>query len=72
MESNQWSRRQAELFIATQAALIQSDEQSAYTPIELNQKITSLLKSNPDLAEAVCCLRFVISVVFRSHLIKSC
>lgn len=56
IDENQWSRRQAELFIATQAALLLSDEQSAHTPIELNEKIRNLLKSNPDLAEAVSCM----------------
>lgn len=60
MDENQWSRRQAELFIATQAALLASDEQGAHSPVELNDKIKNLLKSNPDLAEAVSnCLFFL-------------
>lgn len=49
----QWSRRQAELFVATQAALITNNEEKAINPAELQQRITNLLKSNPDLAEAV-------------------
>lgn len=50
---DQWSRRQAELFIATQAALLTSNEQEALKPPELHNHITNLLKTNPDLAEAV-------------------
>lgn len=49
---NQWSRRQAELFLATQAALLQNDEEKALPPEELQSKISSILKSNPGLAEA--------------------
>lgn len=49
----QWSRRQAELFVATQAALIASNEEKAIEPAKLQQHIRNLLKSNPTLAEAV-------------------
>lgn len=49
----QWSRRQAELFLATQAALLHNDQEKALAPQELQNRISSILKSNPDLAEAV-------------------
>ncbi|XP_050302201.1 anaphase-promoting complex subunit 5 [Anthonomus grandis grandis] len=52
VDENQWSRRQAELFLATQAALLQNDEEKALQPQDLHTRITSILKSNPDLAEA--------------------
>lgn len=52
-KSDHWSRRQAELFIATQAALLSNNEEAAQTPVELSKQIRNLLKSNPDLAEAV-------------------
>ncbi|KAJ8919973.1 hypothetical protein NQ315_006503 [Exocentrus adspersus] len=48
----QWSKRQAELFIATQAALLENKESSALSPPELQKRISSILKSNPDLAGA--------------------
>ncbi|ERL87747.1 hypothetical protein D910_05136 [Dendroctonus ponderosae] len=51
-EDKPWSRRQAELFLCTQAALYENDESRALNPQELQAKITSMLKSNPDLAEA--------------------
>ncbi|XP_060520382.1 anaphase-promoting complex subunit 5 [Cylas formicarius] len=47
-----WSRRQAELFLATQATLLQNNEEKALSPEELQNKISSILKSNPELAEA--------------------
>lgn len=49
----QWSRRQAELFIATQAALLSANEEKALKPAELQKRISNLLQSNPELAEAV-------------------
>ncbi|KAL1501123.1 hypothetical protein ABEB36_006508 [Hypothenemus hampei] len=52
MDKKQWSRRQAELFLATQAVLLQNCEEKALPPQELQNKISSILKSNPDLAEA--------------------
>ncbi|CAG9773305.1 unnamed protein product [Ceutorhynchus assimilis] len=52
LDEKQWSRRQAELFLATQAALLQNDEEKALPPHELQNKISSILKSNPDLAES--------------------
>ncbi|KAJ8948335.1 hypothetical protein NQ318_019320 [Aromia moschata] len=48
----QWSRRQAELFIATQAALLANNEGKALSPPELQKRISSILKSNPDLSGA--------------------
>lgn len=52
-KSDEWSKRQAELFIATQSALLANNESAALSPTELNKQINNLLKSNPDLAEAV-------------------
>lgn len=49
---DQWSRRQAELFIASQAALLSGNEEKAFNPKDLNIHIRNLLKTNPDLAEA--------------------
>ncbi|XP_008190332.1 anaphase-promoting complex subunit 5 [Tribolium castaneum] len=49
---NQWSRRQAELFIATQAALLTNNEEKALPPQELHNRISNLLQSNRSLAEA--------------------
>ncbi|XP_018335499.1 anaphase-promoting complex subunit 5 isoform X2 [Agrilus planipennis] len=51
-DKDQWSRRQAELFIASQAALLSNNEGKALNPKELQFHIRNLLKSNPDLAEA--------------------
>ncbi|XP_056636653.1 anaphase-promoting complex subunit 5 [Diorhabda sublineata] len=48
----QWSRRQAELFIATQAALLSNNEGKALPPPELQNRISNILKSNPDLSGA--------------------
>lgn len=53
MNREQWSRRQAELFIATQAVLLANNEGKALPPPDLQKKITSILKSNPDLSGAV-------------------
>ncbi|GLG92673.1 Anaphase-promoting complex subunit 5 [Gryllus bimaculatus] len=47
-----WSRRQAELFIAQQASLIQSNEMAALSPPHLQDKIKDLLQANPEYAEA--------------------
>ncbi|VEN54817.1 unnamed protein product [Callosobruchus maculatus] len=47
-----WSRRQAELFIATQAALLSNNEGKALPPEELHKRITNILESNPDLVGA--------------------
>ncbi|XP_066256447.1 anaphase-promoting complex subunit 5 isoform X2 [Euwallacea similis] len=52
IEEKQWSRRQAELFLATQAALVQNNEDKALSPQDLQTRISNILKSNPDLAEA--------------------
>lgn len=48
----QASHKQAELFIAQQAALIQTNEKEAIPPAVLQSHIRDLLKDNPDLAEA--------------------
>lgn len=48
----QASHKQAELFIAQQAALIQTNEKEAFPPRKLQKHIRDLLKDNPDLAEA--------------------
>lgn len=48
-----WSRRQAELFIARQATLLQNNESAALDPPVLQEKIRQLLKANPEHAEAV-------------------
>ncbi|PSN35870.1 Anaphase-promoting complex subunit 5 [Blattella germanica] len=47
-----WSRRQAELFIAQQATLIQTNELAALPPPELQDRIRELLRANPEYAEA--------------------
>ncbi|KAK9882007.1 hypothetical protein WA026_018860 [Henosepilachna vigintioctopunctata] len=49
---NLWTRRQAELFIATQAALLESNEEKAMRPKDLQNIISNILKTNPNLAEA--------------------
>jgi anaphase-promoting complex subunit 5 len=49
-----WSRRQAELFIAQQASLMQTNEMAALSPPELQERIRELLRANPEYAEAVC------------------
>lgn len=47
-----WSRRQAELFIARQSALLQNNENSALPPPDLQDKIRKVLQANPEHAEA--------------------
>lgn len=47
-----WSRRQAELFIAQQASLMQTNEMAALSPPELQERIKELLRANPEYAEA--------------------
>lgn len=49
----QWSRRQAELFVAEQATLLAMDEEKACDPKRLHGHVQNALASNPDLAEAV-------------------
>lgn len=46
------SRKQADLFIAMQANLIETNESEAYAPKELQQHVKRILRSNPDLSEA--------------------
>ena len=48
-----WSRRQAELFIARQSALLQNNENAALSPPELQDQIRKVLLANPEHAEAV-------------------
>lgn len=55
-----WSRRQAELFIAQQASLMQTNEMAALSPPELQERIKELLQANPEYAEAVCFHFFII------------
>ncbi|XP_054724670.1 anaphase-promoting complex subunit 5-like [Uloborus diversus] len=52
------SQKQAEFFIAQQAALLQMNEGSALSPFELQEKIKELLKGNPELYEA-CYLSYM-------------
>ncbi|XP_049828082.1 anaphase-promoting complex subunit 5 isoform X1 [Schistocerca gregaria] len=52
MNSVYWSRRQAELFIAQQASLMQNNETAALSPSRLQEQIRKLLQTNPDYAEA--------------------
>ncbi|XP_077292217.1 anaphase promoting complex subunit 5 ida [Arctopsyche grandis] len=47
-----WSRRQAELFTAQQAALLQSSEPRAMSPPRLQQTIGEIIRDNPDYADA--------------------
>ena len=46
------SRKQADLFIAQQANLLQTGENSAMAPAELQQQVQRILRPNPDLTEA--------------------
>ena len=46
------SRKQADLFIATQSNLIQTAETHALSPKMLQKEINNILKSNPGLSEA--------------------
>lgn len=55
------SQKQAEFFIAQQAALLQINESAALSPFELQQKIKELLKGNPELYEA-CYLSYLNSL----------
>ncbi|KAJ9592635.1 hypothetical protein L9F63_015690, partial [Diploptera punctata] len=47
-----WSRRQAELFMAQQSTLMQTNELAALSPPELQDRIRELLRANPEFAEA--------------------
>lgn len=53
LNRDKWSRRQAELFIASQAKLLNACEEKACNPKDLNKHITNILKSNPCLSAAV-------------------
>ena len=48
----QVSRKQADLFIAQQVSLLQTNEADALSPKDLQIEITRILKSNPGLPEA--------------------
>ena len=52
LEPGKYSQRQAEFFIAKQSTLLQHNELGAMVPKKLQQRISELLRSNPDLAEA--------------------
>ncbi|GJQ67666.1 putative anaphase-promoting complex [Trypoxylus dichotomus] len=49
---DQWSRRQAELFIATQANLLVNNQEQALSPVDLHKQIRNLLKTNNEIPEA--------------------
>ena len=51
-ESKVLTRKQADLFIARQASLLQHFESKALSPIELQHELKIILKSNPGLSEA--------------------
>ncbi|XP_006865466.1 PREDICTED: anaphase-promoting complex subunit 5 isoform X2 [Chrysochloris asiatica] len=46
------SQKQAEVFLSQQASLLKNDETKALTPASLQKELNSLLKFNPDFAEA--------------------
>lgn len=48
-----FSKKQAEYFIANQAQMLSHNEGKALSPEQLQQKISSILAANPDMAEAV-------------------
>ncbi|GIX68288.1 anaphase-promoting complex subunit 5 [Caerostris extrusa] len=52
------SQKQAEYFIAQQAALLQINESAALSPFDLQQKVRELVKGNPELFE-VCFLGYL-------------
>lgn len=52
MDSGFFSHKQAEYFIARQGFLLQHNENEALSPGKLQEKITDMLRSNPDMAEA--------------------
>nr|CAD7459333.1 unnamed protein product [Timema tahoe] len=47
-----WSKKQAELFVSQQAALIQNNEPAAMPPLELHEKLQSVLQANSENASA--------------------
>ncbi|XP_076090764.1 anaphase-promoting complex subunit 5-like [Mytilus galloprovincialis] len=47
-----FSYKQAEYFISRQGFLLQHNENEALSPAKLQEKITDMLRSNPDMAEA--------------------
>ena len=51
-EQSFFSRKQAEYFIANQATMLSHNELKGLPPDQLQQKITSILAGNPDMAEA--------------------
>ncbi|KAM4709895.1 anaphase-promoting complex subunit 5 isoform 2-T2 [Discoglossus pictus] len=46
------SQKQAEYFLSQQASLLKNDENKALSPVLLQKELNSLLKFNPDFAEA--------------------
>nr|CAD7419832.1 unnamed protein product [Timema poppensis] len=47
-----WSKKQAELFVSQQAALILNNEPAAMPPPELHEKLRSVLQANSENASA--------------------
>ncbi|KFM66641.1 Anaphase-promoting complex subunit 5, partial [Stegodyphus mimosarum] len=60
------SQKQAEFFIAQQAALLQINESAALSPSDLQQKIKELMKGNPELYEA-CYLSYLNSLRVKEY-----
>ncbi|XP_055939873.1 anaphase-promoting complex subunit 5-like [Argiope bruennichi] len=60
------SQKQAEFFIAQQAALLQINESAALSPFDLQQKIRELMKGNPELYEA-CFLSYLNSLRVKEY-----
>lgn len=52
LEGGFYSHKQAEYFISRQGFLLQHNESEAMAPAKLQEKITDMLTSNPDIAEA--------------------
>ncbi|XP_055896740.1 anaphase-promoting complex subunit 5-like isoform X1 [Biomphalaria glabrata] len=50
--ANFFSKKQAEYFLANQALMLSHDEGKALPPDQLQQRLSSILSDNPDLAEA--------------------
>ncbi|KAG1666329.1 Anaphase-promoting complex subunit 5 [Nymphon striatum] len=70
------SKKQVELFIGQQAALLQTNEAEAIPPKKLQEKLVHLLQSTPDLAEAqylsfLNCMR-VQEMVGATHSLYHC
>ena len=69
--------QQAEFFFSQQAALLEVKESDALPPTALQNKIRQVLKSNPDLTQAVslCCTALIYThytVCFIIFFMRSC